>query len=156
MTSKTNPAQNSAHVAIAKGLNLPVSTKHCIEICDVLRYRDVSYAKRYLEGVVALKTAVPFKKYIMNTGHKKGMSSGRFPQKAAKEVLRLLNSVESNAQFKGLDTSNLKITKLLANKASIPMTGKRHRGATKRTHLEVEVMERKMPKAASAAEREKK
>ena len=43
--------------------------------------------------------------------------------------------------MKGLDTANLKITKILANKASIPMTGGRHRRGTKRTHLELEVRE---------------
>lgn len=78
----------------------------------------------------------------MNTGHKKGMSTGRYPAKAASEVLKLLKSVEANAHFKGLNAGSLKITKLIANQASIPFTGARHRTATKRTHLEVEVKER--------------
>ncbi len=89
-----------------------------------------------------MQRAVPFKRFIQDLGHKAGMSAGRYPQKAAKEILRLLNSVEANAQVKGLDTSNLKIIKILANKASIPSTGRRHRGAAKRTHVEVEVRER--------------
>ncbi|MEK6939315.1 MAG: 50S ribosomal protein L22 [Nanoarchaeota archaeon] len=147
-TSKTE----TGHLAAAKALNLPVSTKHCIEICDSLRYKDVSYAKKFLEEVVALKRAVPFRKYVMNTGHKKGMSTGRFPAKAASEVLKLLNSVEANAHFKGLNTGSLKITKLIANKASIPVTGTRHRTATKRTHLEVEVKERGAAGKKKAAE----
>ena len=118
-TSKTE----QGHLAAAKALNLPVSTKHCIEICDSLRYKDVSYAKKFLEEVVGLKRAVPFKKFVMNTGHKKGMSTGRFPTKAAFEVLKLLKSVEANAHFKGLNTGSLKITKLMANRAPNPYGG---------------------------------
>lgn len=162
MANTTNPKNESGHLAIAKALNLPVSTKHCIEICDSLRYKDVSYAKKFLEEVVELKRAVPFRKYVMNTGHKKGMSTGKFPTKAASEVLKLLKSVEANAQFKGLNTGSLKITKLVANKASIPFTGARHRTATKRTHLEVEVKERgvigkkKSVEASAPAKKEQK
>lgn len=140
---KTNlPSQNSGHIAIARALNVPISTKHCVEICRSLRFKDVSYAKKFLEEVSVLQRAVPYKRFIQDTGHKAGMSAGRYPQKAAKEILRLLKSVEANAQAKGLDTSNLKIIKLLANKASIPFSGGRHRTGTKRTHVEVEVRER--------------
>lgn len=142
MATTNNPKMETGHLAAAKALNLPVSTKHCIEICDSLRYKDVSYAKKFLEEVVNLKRAVPFRKYVMNTGHKKGMSTGRFPTKAASEILKLLRSVEANAHFKGLNTSSLKITKLIANRAPIPFGGGRHRTKTKRTHVEVEVKER--------------
>lgn len=137
-TSKTGPG----HLAGAKALNLPVSTKHCIEICDSLRYKDVSHAKRYLEEVVQLKRPVPFKKFVRNMGHKKGMSSGRYPAKAAFEILKLLKSVEANAHFKGLNTGSLKITRLVANRAPNPRSGGRHNTGTKRTHVEVEVKER--------------
>ena len=152
----TNPKMESGHLAAARALNLPVSTKHCIEICNSLRYKDVSYAKQFLEEVVKLKRPVPFKRFVRNIGHKKGMATGRYPAKAAFEVLKLLKSVEANAHFKGLNTGSLKITKLVANKASIPFTGARHRTATKRTHLEVEVKERgvtgtKKEKAVEAA-----
>src|SRR3989338_8030852 len=104
MATTTNTKTGSGHLAAAKALNLPVSTKHCIEICDSLRYKDVSYAKRFLEEVAQLKRAVPFKKFVMNTGHKKGMSTGRYPKKAASEILKLLNSVEANAHFKDFNT----------------------------------------------------
>ncbi len=137
-TSKTE----LGHLAAAKALNLPVSTKHCIEICDSLRYKDLSYAKKYLEEVVELKRPVSFKKFVRNTGHKKGMSSGRYPTKAASEILKLMKSVEANAHFKGLNTGSLKITKLVANRAPNPFGGGRHRTGTKRTHVEVEVKER--------------
>jgi large subunit ribosomal protein L22 len=133
----------TAHTASAKALNLAISTKHCIEISRALRYKNTSYAKRFLEDVVTISSPVPFKKFRNDIGHKAGMASGRFPQKAAKEFLRLVKSVEGNAQEKGLDTSNLKIIKILANKASIPQTGGRQRHGTKRSHIEIAVKEGK-------------
>ncbi|MEK6863120.1 MAG: 50S ribosomal protein L22 [Nanoarchaeota archaeon] len=148
--AKTTNSTDSGHTAIARALNLPVSTKQCVEICRSLRFKDISYAKKFVEEVSLLKRAVPYKRSVMNIAHKAGMSSGRYPQKAAKEILRLLKSVEANAQAKGLDVSNLKITKILANRASIPLTGGRHGGATKRTHVEVEVREKFAKKKAEA------
>lgn len=133
----------SEHQASARTFSAPISTKHCIEISRFLRYKDTTAAKKILESVILLKQAVPFKRFNRDMGHKAGMAAGRFPQKAAKEFLRLVNSVEANAQVKGLNASGLKIVKLLANKAAIPMTGGRQRSATKRTNLEIVVAEGK-------------
>lgn len=138
---KSGPENSPEHLTKASAHSLPVSTKHCVELCRYLKYRSTLQAKKLLEEVIALRRAVPFRRFDQDMGHKAGMSAGRFPQKAARQLLKLVKSVEANAQFKGLNTSRLKITKLLANKASIPLTGGRHRTATKRTHLEIEVME---------------
>lgn len=142
---------NKEHFATAKATNLPLSTKQCIEISNTLRYKNTRYAKKYLEEVAELKRAVPFKRFIRDLGHKPGMAAGRFPQKAAKEFLKLIKSVEANAQAKGLNILNLKISKIMANKASIPVGGGRHRHGTKRTHLEIEVKERKESKQNKAS-----
>jgi len=143
--SKTK-LKNPEHFASASALNLPISTKHSIEISRYLRYKTTAFAKNFLENVIALKKAVPFRRFNRDMGHKAGMAAGRFPQKAAKEFLRLIKSVEANAQFKGLNTSNLKIIRILANKASVPVTGGRHRRGTKRASIEIEVKESKAVK----------
>ncbi|MBU0470440.1 MAG: 50S ribosomal protein L22 [Nanoarchaeota archaeon] len=148
MKTATNKTEQK-NFAVAKALSLSISTKHCIELCDALRYKNTSYAKQYLAEVIDLKRPVPFKKFYRNVGHKVGMAAGRFPKKAAKELLKVIESVEANAQFKGMNTSQLKITKLLANKGSIPFTGGRHHRGTKRTSLEVEVSERRGVKEES-------
>ncbi|HHE67566.1 MAG TPA: 50S ribosomal protein L22 [Candidatus Parcubacteria bacterium] len=140
---KVNPVNQEEHLARAKANNLSISTKHSVEICRYLRYKDTTTAKKILEETIALKRAIPFKRYNRDVGHKPGIAAGRYPQKAAQEILKLIKTVEANAQFKGLNTSQLKITKILANKASIPLTGSRFRHGTKRTHLEIEVMEKK-------------
>jgi large subunit ribosomal protein L22 len=131
------------HIASARSLNLPISTKHSVEISHQIRYKNTSFARKFLEDVISMEKAVPFRRFRRDVGHKRGMSAGRFPQKAAKEFLKLVKSVEANAQTKGLNTTTLKITKLVANKASTPITGGRLRQGTKRTHLEIQVKERK-------------
>ena len=153
--------QTTEHVAKARITNLPISTKHSVEISRHLRYKKTSFAKQFLAKVVAQETPVPFRKFYRDVGHKKGnVAAGRFPQKAAQEFIRLVKSVEANAQDKGLDTANLKITKILANKASVPFMGGRRRRGTKRTHLEIEVKEgakkeKKVAKKAPKADAKK-
>jgi len=129
------------HCAKAKLTNVPISTRQSIEISHHLRYKTTVWAKKYLEEVIKLVKPIPFKRFIQDTGHKKGMAAGRFPIKASKQFLLLLESVEANAQNKGLDVSNLKIIKVVANKAAIPQTGGRLRHAAKRSHVEIEVCE---------------
>lgn len=153
---KKETKTETGHRAVAKALNLPISTKHCIEISSFLRYKSTRFAKEYLQNVVTLRKAIPFKKFIRDIGHKAGMSAGRFPRKAAAEFLKLLNSVEANAQSKGLNTSSLKIIKLLANRAAVPMTGGRRRRGTKRTHIEIEVSEVSRKKEKKEEKIEKK
>ena len=134
------------HMASAKATSLSFSTKHSVEIARSLRYKNTSTAKKFLEEVIAKKKAVPFRRFNRDVGHKAGMSAGRYPQKAAHGFLKLINAVEANAQNKGLNTTNLKICKLIANKASIPTTGGRLRTGTKRTHIEIQVKERVVKK----------
>ncbi len=154
-----NQTASNEHLARAKANNLHISTKHSIEICRHLRYKTTNTSKKILEDTIALKTPIPFQRFNRDVGHKPGMAAGRYPKKAAQDVLKLIKTVEANAQFKGLNTSNLKITKILANKASIPITGGRHRNATKRTNLEIEVIEtkeKKKPKKVKVKEEPKK
>jgi large subunit ribosomal protein L22 len=136
-----NNKTGNEHMAKAKSTNLSISTKHSIEISRELRYKNTSVAKKILENVVSMKRAMPMRRFNQDVGHKKGMAAGRYPVKAATEFLKIVKSVEANAQNKGLNTTNLKITKIISNKASIPFTGGRQRTGTKRTNVEIEVEE---------------
>ncbi|MEK6846017.1 MAG: 50S ribosomal protein L22 [Nanoarchaeota archaeon] len=138
-----NKAENVILTAKARAMNLPVSAKHCIELSRNLRYKTTVEAKKILEGVLSYKKALPFYRFVHNIGHRQGIGSGRYPQKATKEFMHLVKAVEANAQAKGMNITNLKIIKILANRAATPQTGNRHRRGTKRTHLEIEVREKK-------------
>lgn len=143
--------------AKAVGRDLPISMKHSVEVCSFIRGKDLQLAKQLLEEVVVLKRAVPYKKFNQDLGHKKGMMSGRFPQKTAKEILKILESVEVNAQFKGMNTSRLRIAHLVTHMGSRPYHSGRHRGRKmKRAHVEIIVQEYKAKDTKGKDTKEKK
>ncbi|MBS3138088.1 50S ribosomal protein L22 [Candidatus Woesearchaeota archaeon] len=130
--------------AKAVGRDLPISMKHSVEVCAFVKGKDLQHAKQLLKEVIVLKRAVPYYRFNQDLGHKKGMASGRYPQKTAKEILKVIESAEVNAQFKGMNTSRLRIAHLAAHLASRPFQSGRHRGRKmKRTHIEVIVQEYK-------------
>jgi large subunit ribosomal protein L22 len=45
--------------------------------------------------------------------------SGRYPQKAATEILKLLDNLESNAEYKGMDLDRLKIINTTVHKGRL-------------------------------------
>lgn len=130
-------------IAKAKGSSLPISTKHCIEICNFIRNKPISRIKKQLELVLEYKLAIPAKRFNKDRAHRKGkIAAGFYPQKATKHIITLLNSIEANAQNKGMNIKGLILTKAIANKASRPLKYGRRRGEeAKRTHIEFEAEE---------------
>ena len=133
---------NKENMARALGRSLPISFKQSIEICNFIRNKKVDYAKNTLNKVIHQEIAIPFRKFNADMGHKKKIMAGRYPKKASMKILSLINHVEANAQFKGLNTSNLIISHINANKASNVMHFGRKRGRkAKRTNVEIIVQE---------------
>jgi len=101
------------NIAKAKANELNMSPKHSIEIATFIRHQRVNDAIAYLHEVVKLKKAVPFRRFNRNVAHKRGLpgnwDAGRYPVKASKEYIRLLESVKKNAEYIGLDSENLEI-----------------------------------------------
>jgi len=143
-------------MARAVGKSLPISFKQSIEICNFIRNKDVGYAKNVLNRVIEKKTAIPFRRFNDNMGHKKRIAAGRYPGKASKEILSLISLVEANAQFKGMNSSNLVIAHINANKAATVMHyGRKRSRKAKRTNIEIVIKERagKKEDAKKAAEK---
>ncbi len=142
---------NKEHMAKSTGRSMSVSTKYAIEICDQIRNKKISKAKKILQDVIELKKAIPLRKFNKDTPHQKGVGPGRYPQKACGEILSLVESAEANAQFKGLNTSNLVIITAIANKAAKQWHyGRKRRRKMKRTHIEIIVAEGKDEKKKEA------
>ncbi|MDD1653576.1 MAG: 50S ribosomal protein L22 [Methanomicrobiales archaeon] len=105
--------------ARAKAHEVDISPKHAIEIARFIRRMNVDDAIAYLEQVAALEKAIPFRRFNKKVAHKRGLpkaSGGRYPEKAARAYLRVLASVKKNAEYTGLDTGNLKIVHVAANR----------------------------------------
>jgi len=69
-------------------------------------------AKEYLKDVIDKKKAVPFRRYKKKAGHRHGLEksyAGRYPIKAAKKVLSVIEGAEANAENKGLDVDRLRV-----------------------------------------------
>ena len=134
---------NEEHMARAVGVALPISFKQSVEICGFIKNKNVNDAKKLLQNVAEKKTAVPFKRFNFDLGHKKKIGPGRYPEKASKEFIKLIENAEANAQFKGLNTSNLVIAHISAHKGSKTWHyGRKTRRKMKRTRVEIIVEER--------------
>ncbi len=134
---------NQEHMARAIGMALPVSFKQSVEICRFIENKDVNKAKKLLQEVIDKKSAIPFKRFNFDLGHKKGVGPARYPEKASKEIIKLIENVEANAQFKGINTSNLVIAHISAHKAGKAWHfGRKTRRRMKRTNIEIIVEEK--------------
>ena len=123
--------------------DVSISTKSSIEVCNFIRKKKLQKAKNMLQKVIDMRAAVPMKRFNKDAGHKKKIGPGKYPIKVCKEILRLLDQVEANAQFKGLSTSDLVISHIKADKAATPWHyGRKRRRKMKRTHVEIMVTEK--------------
>ncbi len=102
--------------AVASLRDEDMSYKEVVELLDVIRGKKLSEAKKILEDIIAMRRAVPYRRHYGKVGHRRGMGPGRYPVKAAKKVLALLENVENNAEFKGLDVENLWLIHAAAHK----------------------------------------
>lgn len=97
--------------AKAMGKEVHVSPKDCQEICKKIKGMRLEEAQEYLDSVSKKEKPVPYSRHDGKKAHRKGkgIDSGGFPVKAAKAVLEILENVESNAEYKGLDYEKLRI-----------------------------------------------
>ena len=95
-----------------------ISHKHAREIAVKIKGMSIESARNYLQDVIRLKRAVPFRRYYNEVGHKSdtGVMAGRYPQKAATEFVKLLDNLESNAEYRGMDLDRLKIINATVHK----------------------------------------
>jgi large subunit ribosomal protein L22 len=113
--------EDELKIAKVFGKNLRISQKHAREISTQLKGKRLNRAKEYLMEVIEMERAVPFKRYKKKMGHKKlhKWDTGRYPVKASKKILKLLEEVESNAEYKGLDVDKLRIIHISAYKGLV-------------------------------------
>jgi|SRR3989344_919304 len=128
------------------GVNLPISLKESVEICNFIRNRNIKKVKGILNNVLKKKVAIPYKRFNQDTPHRRGnIASGRYPVKAVGYFLELLNSLEANAENKGLNVDKLSLSFAVANKGERTWHyGRQKRRRTKRTHLELRAIEKEI------------
>ena len=95
-----------------------ISHKHAREIAVKIKGMSIEKARDFLTAVVNKERAVPFKRYKEQVGHRSdpGVMSGRYPEKSAGEFIKLLDNLESNAEYKGMDLDRLRIVNATVHK----------------------------------------
>ncbi|MDO8538171.1 MAG: 50S ribosomal protein L22 [archaeon] len=145
---------NETKIAKAILSNQPISLKYSIEISREIRGQPLNKAAKFLLDVLEHKRHVPIRRFRAEMAHRKGRAvsftkTGKYPERASKVFLGLLDQVKANADYKGLDAEKLLIKHIAANqgyrKTSYQsrgrISGKKRR--KKSTHLEIVVQEMK-------------
>lgn len=132
--------------------NAPISTKYSVEFSNYFKNVPLSKALKICDDILEKKDFLPLVKYNKKVAHRKGDSkrfvkSGRWPEKATKEIKALLLDVKANAENKNLDTEKLKIIHMFAVKGitrrktqALGRIGGKQR-ESKSTNIEVIVLE---------------
>jgi len=113
------------------GRELHISPKAAVEICSSIRGMTVAEAKEMLEQVSAKRKAIPYKKHKKEVPHKSmdaRWHAGRYPVKAASTILKLIEGLEANAEYKGLNLTKLRIIHAASHR------GMKIRNYTSRAH----------------------
>ena len=101
-----------ATTARAYGRDLDCSPKSGRNVAIAIKGMPLARAKQFLEEVIEVKTPVPFRVRNRKIHHRRGegFGPGRYPVQVAKCFLKVLDSVEANAEYKELDKDRLVIT----------------------------------------------
>jgi large subunit ribosomal protein L22 len=106
------PEADPETTARAMAYELHISPKHAHEVIKAIKGKKVEDAETFLENVLDMKVAVPYKRYKKKVPHRRGLKNwdaGRYPVRATAEILKVLKSARSNAEYKGLDTEALRV-----------------------------------------------
>ncbi|MEM3041707.1 MAG: 50S ribosomal protein L22 [Nitrososphaerota archaeon] len=115
-------AYDEERMVRASGRDLRISPKAAREICASIRHMRLERCRIFLSSVIEKKQAVPYRRHNKEVPHRRGLQgwyAGRYPVKAAKEILKILDSLEANAQAKGLDLERLRLVHAAAHRARI-------------------------------------
>ena len=106
--------------AAARGVGLNISPKAAREVCKALKGMDLEKAKNYLERVIEMNQAVPFKRHDGKVGHRrgKGMSTGRYPVKTAAAILKVIESAGNNGEAIHIDIENWRILHIATSRGT--------------------------------------
>ena len=111
--------ESGAKFAKAQVHDVDASFKDLCAVCDAIRRKDTEEALELLEKVAGGDWPILYRTHNKHLGHRHelGGKKGRYPQKSAKIVLKLLKNAIANAEFKGVD--GLVVKHAAANKHSI-------------------------------------
>jgi large subunit ribosomal protein L22 len=106
----------------ASGRDMRISPKAAREICRSIRGARLDEARRFLQDVIDMKRAVPYRRHKKEVPHKAGLDkwfAGRYPVKAARAILKVLDSLEANCEDQGFDVERVRLVHVAAQRARV-------------------------------------
>jgi large subunit ribosomal protein L22 len=107
----------SENTAKASAREVDVSPKWASEVCKAIKGLKISEARELLEAVVEKRRLIPYRRYKKKRAHHaQTRGPGGYPVKVAKIMLKLLDGLEANAEFKGIDLDRARIVHAAAHR----------------------------------------
>jgi large subunit ribosomal protein L22 len=124
----TTIAENFASARLE---GVDASYKDLAQVCGRIRNKDAAWAMEFLERASKQEIPILYKSHNKRLGHRKelGGKKGRYPQKAAKIVMKVLQSAVANGIVKGFGESYTVHTATANKKFSYPRMAPKGRRA---------------------------
>ncbi|KAG0434130.1 60S ribosomal protein L17 [Dictyocoela muelleri] len=122
--------EDPANSVFLKLENANIKFKNTRETSVPLRKKSITKAINYLKDVINFKQCVPITRYGDKCGRTPqakafGKDKGRWPQRPARFLIKVLNDLITEAEKKGLNPDELVIKHISINKAP-KMYGRKH------------------------------
>ena len=131
-----------SRLSTARSVRVDMHVKHCFEVCRAVKGMRAGQAISYLNEVLKIDSdradirkkarAIPYRLGSGNkrkkrsgpsmVGHRKGgVGPGRYPVKASREIIKLIESAMSNAshQYEDINPEEMEITHIAAHRGRI-------------------------------------
>ena len=116
---KVSPDQ----IVRAYGPEYRISWKKAVEVARFIRGFTLNQAKSWLTDVVKLRKPIPIRRFIRKQAHHttpwEGWPVAKWPVKVAKAFLEVLENLENNARYKGLDVNRVVIVHAATHKGIV-------------------------------------
>ncbi|MCS7129511.1 MAG: 50S ribosomal protein L22 [Candidatus Caldarchaeum sp.] len=97
-----------------------ISPKWAREVCEAVKGLSIPEAKNLLSDVLERRRMIRYGRYSKKRAHHaQTKGPGGYPVKASRFMLKLLNSLEANAEFKGLDPEKTVIVHAVSHKGRV-------------------------------------
>ncbi len=104
----------------AYGNEFRMSWKKSVEVGRFIKYMTLKQARQWLEDTANLKRPIPIRRFTKKQAHHAtpwgNWPVAKWPVKVAKNYLRVLENLENNARFKGLDVERVVIVHVASHK----------------------------------------
>ncbi|OYT26252.1 MAG: 50S ribosomal protein L22 [Thermoprotei archaeon ex4572_64] len=110
----------SDQIVKARGHEYRISWKKAVEVASFIKYFTLKQAQDYLKRVIELKTPIPIRRFTRKQAHHttpwRGWPIAKWPIRVSRAFLEVLENLENNAIYKGLDIDRVVLVHIATHK----------------------------------------